>query len=113
VLAFRQEADITVDPNATDPLEQQQALEELAGAVVDTAPEGWRQLTYVACRIGAHDQDLLIFRAADGTVYQLPVPDGVRAPVGKLKKNLYAPDKGTGTWLTMTVSVHESMKYSV
>src|SRR5699024_12630195 len=35
------------------------------------------------------------------------------SPVGKLKKNLYAPDKGTGTWLTMTVSVHESMKYSV
>lgn len=102
-----------MDPNATDPLEQQQSLEELAGAVVDVAPEGWRQLTYVACRVGAYAQDLLVFRAADEKVYQLPVPDGVYAPVEKLKKGLYAPGKGTGAWLTMTVSVHESMKCRV
>src|SRR5699024_4227840 len=113
VFSFRQEADLTVDPNATDPLEQQQSLEELAGAVVDVAPEGWRQLTYVACRVGAYAQDLLVFRAADEKVYQLPVPDGVYAPVEKLKKGLYAPGKGTGAWLTMTVSVHESMKCRV
>lgn len=101
-----------MDPNISGPLEQQQALEELAGAMVDVAPEGWRQLTYVACRVGAYDRDLLIFRAGDEAVYRLPVPDGVDTPVEKLKQNLYSPDKGTGTWLTMTVSVHETMKYS-
>lgn len=101
-----------MDPNLTDPVAQQQALEGLAGAMVDAAPEGWRQLTYVACRVGAYDHDLLVFRAADEEVYRLPVPDGVYAPVEKLKRSLYAPDRGTGTWLTMAVSVHETMKYS-
>lgn len=105
-------ADLLVDSNIPGPMEQMQHVEELAGAMVGAAPEGWKQLTYVASRVGAHAHDLLVFRAADETVYRLPVPDGVYAPVEKLKQGHYGPDKDAGTWLSMTVSVHDTMKFN-
>ncbi len=93
------------------PLEQGDLIQDLARRLVEVTPEDWRQLTYLARVIGAHRSDMLAVQEADGQVRQLEVPDGVADIVDALKHACF--QQGRGTWLSMIVSVHHSLRLNV
>lgn len=93
------------------PLEQGELLQELARGLVAAAPEGWRQLTYLARVVGALRSDMLAVQGADGQVRQVEVPEGVAEVVDALKRSGF--QEGVGTWLSMIISVHHSHRFEV
>lgn len=100
-----------MDPRPPGPLEQNELVQSIAQSLVPAAPQGWRQLTYLARMIGPLSAQTLAVQEADGQVRHLQVPEGVADRAAELKKACF--QQGRGTWISMALSVHHTQRFSV
>lgn len=79
--------------------DQTAVVREIAGGLVDAAPEEWTHLRYAATLIGDRRRDLLTATTPDGTLDLQGAPADVRAAVEELKQLMWTPERGT--WLEL------------
>ena len=83
--------------------DQTAVVREIAGGLIDVAPEEWTHLRYGAMLIGARRRDRLTATTAEGPVDLQGAPAEVRAAVEELKQLMWTPERGT--WLELEFTV--------
>lgn len=79
--------------------DQTAVVREIAGGLVDVAPEDWTHLRYAALLVGDRRRDRLTATTPEGPVDLQGAPADVRAAVEELKQLMWTPERGT--WLEL------------
>lgn len=79
--------------------DQTAVVREIAGGLIDAAPEEWTHLRYAAMLIGERRRDRLTAVTPEGQVDLQGAPGDVRAAVEELKQLMWTPERGT--WLEL------------
>lgn len=96
---------------AIDATQRQELTNDVAVALADAAPDGWRRIDLMClANVDVHDLSLTVL-LNDGSNPAMLIPDEVRQLLLRLREAMYEP--GTGTWFSSRVILDAPSKIYV
>jgi hypothetical protein len=93
-----------------DPTEQYDILHNVGLELLGSAPEGWKEITFITTSLGGISQSEMLVQNEDGDVRRQRFPHGVMRKFAQLRAGMY--QDGRGTWFSMTYTIIPPGKFS-
>lgn len=91
------------------PVEEQEAISEIASGLADNLPEGWKFASYFIMAVGAYSISQLRSEDASGEVVNVSVPVEIVVNTKTLRAGMYRENQGT--WFTWDLAIRSEGKF--